>query len=752
MKKKSKIILISVLAAVVVIYGLVLWGIDYVLIPKVVIPKMWKYIEENVKDPVKLVIKDISFHPFKGFLLEDVKLSGPVALKDDYILHAKLVDVDLAFIPLLWKRIEVKQFEMTGVDFNIGRNEKGQWNFQPLLNLDFMKEKDVGKTGFKFTVKKFILEKCNLDYEDHFKKDNKLERRFTNIELHLTNPKRNLYKITLQGGDPDRSKESIELKLECNRRKKSAEGKFKLNTTYLDEYWDYYLDDMLSPWHLKADNIDFKMKFSYNKGTLLLNGEHAVCDGVLTYGDLSIRGNGKVVHKLKYVKGALAKDIARIKISLDDITSLSGEYVLLDKGKCGLIITEEEIDIRKMSGVVMNQPLHFTGKFVFGEPGEFSLTGKIASVQNSFNLKVLPNNQGTADWNASLGSSNVKLHADISDLKNMVFDLNMEGDLQLPDLLELAKTSRDKAKGKIGFSGNIKGEMDDVSSLQGELTVNAEDFSILHIKPQTFGCNVNVKDGIFTGAIPKEDFYKGNFYGTIQADFHKCGIELHVDNLDIEEFVKGEPKLEGMNGTFTGSAAYVSKWTGLHSGKGGGYFQFTSCNLWKAPIFKQTEKGLESVTEKMDMPPLDKLEGNFEIKENGIIVENVFCDAEEITLQIKGKYRFSGETEFTIGVSFSKGTIFRTIRQVLVPVTIGIDLLQNSFQVNINGKWPDIGYKIQIQPAQWLNAFFPSVSGAKPDKYTLGNVCCFDVKKEDTRKRKMDVNYLDRRKNHFNRR
>lgn len=718
MKKRSSIIFTSVLSVILIIY-LVFWiVVNYVFIPKVIVPKMKEYIDTNINDPISLIIDNVSYHPFKGFILQNVVLSGPVKLKDNYILHAKSVDIDLAFLPLFLKRIEIKRFNMFKVDLNIGRDKKGIWNFKPLLELDIMK----GDSGdFTFIIKKFKLKKCWIDYTDYFKRDNVLERRFTNVDLDIINPKTKLYKVMLSGGTKDRNEESIYLKLDYNSKRKSVEGKFRLNTRFLGEYWDYYLDDMLKPWHLKSANVVVNMGFSYIKDTLSLKGEYTIDNGVLSFGDFSIKGNALVKQNVKLVKDVPDKDIGRIDLYLTDISSLTGKHIFLDKGRCRAIVTAKEIIFKELTGIMRKRIVNYNGKFTFSDPKELYLTGEIANVNNTFRLKLLSENTASLDWHGNAGDSYINHHVDIHDLKDLAFDLKIEGDVQLSDFSELLEIDKDNVKGAIGLFGNIGGEIDEVSSFHGKLKIDVKDFSVLSLRPEAFAFNFDIKNGIFVGDIPATDFYGGNMHGTVELDYFRWGVELHVDKFDIEKFVQTSPKLKGMKGIFTGNIAAVSEWTNFNAVSGGGYFKITDCDLWNAPVFSNTEEGVESVTTDVDMPEISNIDGNYEIEKDGIGIENVSCKAKGMNLKIKGKYYFSKEADFTVGVRILGEGLFRTVRQILLPVTIGFDVVANCIQVKVNGRWPDLEEKTELQPIGILTAIFPS-GRASPKKYTLSKL------------------------------
>lgn len=711
--KRLMIFLISILAVITIIV-LLLWGL---IVPKVVIPKIREYIDVNFNGQVKLVIKDISYNIFSGFALQDVELKGPVILKDDRILCIDIVDIDLALLPLLRRRIEVSRFEMDGVSLTVGRDTNGSWNYQPLLELDMLKEKEAGK--YRFLINEFVIRKGKLNYFDYLNKENMLERQFENVDLFLRKLGGESYRLYLSGNASQKSDESINLELDFNILEKYTSGFVRLNTKHLSEYWHYYLDDMLNPWNLKAEDVVLNMGFSYINDILTLNGGYGISNGIISYGDLHIRGNGVVKQNIKYVRGIPGKDVARIDLSLDNISSSTGEHTFLDRGKCTAVITEKEVAVERLTGVIKRQPVSLSGNFTFGEPRGLFLTGKIANIDNNFNLKLLSDNQGMLDWIISVGSSNAELHADISDLKNIIVDLNLAGLIKIPDLSELLKINKEKIEGTVNISGNIKGELDKVSTLQGGINVGIQGFSIWDLEPLVLNFNMDFTNGILEGEIPKIDYYKGKLYGDVKMDYNNWGVELNLEKFDISEFVKTQPKFKGMRGLLTGKIACVSSLGDFGSLRGGGYLKAVKCDLWNAPIFSDTEKGIESIITEVEMPVLKSVEVYYGIGDEKIVIENAFCDAQSMDLNMTGNISFSGMVDITVGTKLIGKGLFKIAKNILVPVTIGIDAVVDCIQVKITGQWPNLTYHAQIQPMRWLNWLFSGLGTADPDKYSL---------------------------------
>lgn len=695
-----------------------LWfSVNYFFIPKVVIPGLREYLAANMSGSVKLTVKDISFHPLKGFLLHNIELSGPVVLKEKHVLRVELVDIDMEFLPLLWKRVAVKRFMMYGADLNIGRESAGKWNFQPLLDMDILKEMMMG--DYSFVIKEFKIKKGRIDYADYFKKDNILERRFTNIDLSLTNPNGRIYNLILTGSDRDRKEEDVMLEVAYEWKRGSVEGTAALNTIHFSEYWDYYLDDIFKPWRLRAGEVSARILFSYLNEEFTMKGRYTAKGAVLTYGDLAITGDASIGQDLRYVKSAPAGNAVTTEVCLNRASLLTGQNIFLDKGSCKAVITKEEITISNLSGEIKQLPISLSGRFLFPEPRELYLSGKTGEVDNTFHAKLVKDNECVVDWEGRLRDSYLKLHADMPDLKDLVFSLAAQGEIQLSDIGSLVG-GIESFKGKMKISGDIKGEADKPGSLNGKAVIKVEGFAFLESAATSFELDMIAKDGLFAGTLPQTDFCGGNFHGEMKADADKLGVELNINKFDISEFVRSK-KLEGMKGIINTNVAFITNWIDPSGAVGGGYIKATDCDLKKIPLFLSAEEGIGSVTKNADfqMPVFAKIEGNYEIKDRGVNFGNVSCGASGLSLAISGRFLFSGMVDFTAGVQFLGSHLFKTARQILLPETIGLDLITDGIVVKIEGKWPNLKQRSTVQPLRSLSSLIPSIGHGSPHKYTL---------------------------------
>lgn len=212
-----------------------------------------------------------------------------------------------------------------------------------------------------------------------------------------------------------------------DREQAAVDGTAKLNTRHLNEYWDYYLDEIFKPWHLKTEELNAFLSFSYLDGIFSMKGRYILEEGALTYGDLTIAGDASITQDLKYAKAAPAESAVTTEVSLSGSSLLTGRNIFFDNGSCKAVITKSEITIENLSGGIKRLPVSLSGRFTFLEPHELYLAGRTGEVDNTFYLKLLTDNQCAIDWEGKIKDSYVKLHADMPDLKNLVFDLNAQG-------------------------------------------------------------------------------------------------------------------------------------------------------------------------------------------------------------------------------------------------------------------------------------------------------------------------------------
>jgi len=710
MKKKSILIIIILILCLTLLEVCLYFGMNYFVIPRFINPGLETIAHPSPERPFIFAVGKVSFYPIRGFVLRDVVFSQTSDLAGSYILRTRLATIRLAFLPLLSKRLEIRSLWVVNPEINISRNEEGNWN----IGFLFLTPKPEGKGSL--ILKELRVKNGRLNYADRFKKDNTLSRCFVNIDLKLKNIKPGFYRFILDANAENKTKESLALVLDYDSVAKRASGTVKLNTAYLGEYWDYYLDEMLKPWSFKADNASVEMQLSYSVDNLELEGQYTVSQGLLSYGDFNIRGNATVKQTLKYIKGQPVKEDNSTEICLRDGSLWAANKVLMSELGSQASITSGEIRLSRLSGIMSGLPLSLSGKFTRLPQQELHLTGKLSGINTEFDLKLLPGNQGVLDWRNARGTSYLNLKADIPDLKNLIFNLSLDADVKLEDLL---RPRKDNPAGEIKISGKVTGEAEKFNSYQGEIAANAIGLTWLGLKPLSFDVSMPIKDGLLNGDIPQLDFYKGFLSGTIRMDIERWGAELLLDKVYLEELSGAVPDLKDNKGIFSGNLAFLADWADFNALKGGGYFKLTSSDLRGFPLFSTAESGIKSIIAGFIMPVFYNVEGNFSLDKEKISVNNAVCHGPTLDLGISGKYYFSGATDFTFGATIAGGGIVNTVRRIIFPFTIAVDLLANSIQVRVSGKWPELKQRTAIQPMAWFNDFLKIVNQVSPARYTL---------------------------------
>ncbi len=698
--------------ALMIYFGLSAY-INYIYVPKKITPIVGTYINSDLFKPLEISVSEVAFHPFRGFVLHDLIVKSPTTLQGKDLLRARLVDIDIAFLPLLWKKIHIKRLRIIGADLTVGRDAKGAWNFNHLKDLYNTKGDDC----FDITISEMRLPRCNMVYMDYFKKDNFIEREFDNIKVRLNRYAESMYRVTISGSDKDRSRESISLTLFYDAVKNSAKGKARLATTYINDYWEYYLDEALKPWRVTCETTKLDTTFSYADNVWTLDGNYHIDKAILSYGEAAITADIVVGHELTCFSNSANRAESHIEARLKDVSSLLGNYRLLDEGKCYIIIENDQIRIQEISGFVKGQPVALTGKFIFGDKRKLDLSGTIADVKHDFCLNLPTYTYGTAYWDLKKDDSFVSINADMQDLKDSVFSLTVRGDINVEELSRLLNMDREDLLGRINFSGSLKGEADELDSLQGKLAVIVDDLSVLKLQPVSFHFDMKAKDGIFEGEMPSAHFYKGNIRGKIRTNMEKIGAELYINGLDMDKFSKIHPQLESTTGQLAGSISFVSKIKNSYDTiKGYGSIRLRNCDVRKTPFFTSVGEGMKEFDKNFEMPVFKKAEVTFFIADKCFNVVHAFFIADNLNVHFLGKITFDGVFNITAGGKIL-GDGF--LKQLLLPHLLAFNLLKDVVEINVVGKWPNLRSAAKVEPMAWLNEFFKVGERARPEKYDL---------------------------------
>ena len=718
MTKKRKRILIYCSGGFLLLYTFIWAGIDYLLIPKVIIPHVMSYLETAKFGTAKVSIKDITFSPLRGFLLHNLKICDTANEKDTCLLQAEYCDIDLDFPALLRRRLDIKNCAFYKIQVQVSRDRSGNWNFFCFADKDFMKEKKAGP-GESFIIRKFKIVEGTVNFADDFSADNTFRHTFQDVNITLKRGRADIYKIKLSSAAKEKSEESIEAALAYDSSRGSLEGKARFNTRHLKRYWTYYLDDWLKPWHVAARQISASMEFNYSLGVFSVQGEYDITGGVFSFGDLSIRANTRISHTQRITKSDPAQDTVLVRLDMDDVESLSGKYTLLDKGKCTLVITREDVSIQQLEGSIKGQPLRLSGKYTFTAPQQLDFKGTLAELSTDLNLKLLPENQGTLDWRFNQGESSIALTVQIQDVKNQVFTSQINAKVLLKDLTAALKMQQKDLAGSIDLSGRIEGELDKKETLQADITMDVSDFSIVDLSPASFQADIKTSEGIFFADIPGTPYCEGELSGRIQFDYDRWGVECRLKDVDVKDFLSDTHAMEGMEGTLNGNIAWAGSWGKGSAVECGGFARLTDTALRSAPLASAAEQSIGTVIKNFVMPVFKKAEGNFRIKEGKIIFESTYFRAPTLDLGVTGNYSFKGEANLDLTASVLGGGIIKIARQIIFPMSISVDLLSSCIQVHIGGHKPDYKTKVAIKPMAFFKSLLKMFESADPSRYTF---------------------------------
>ncbi|MFA5840517.1 MAG: AsmA-like C-terminal region-containing protein [Candidatus Margulisiibacteriota bacterium] len=723
MIKRALILLCCLILLILLATGAVWCGVNYYIIPKIVIPQINEQVAIfNHDNHVKLKVKEVDFHPLRGFQLKGIELRP--------ILTAKEVDIDIDYFALLSRKIHLPQITIIEANLNISRAKNGMWNFETTLGNLFGKE---GKNQSSFVdIDQIIFVNGRIFFDDQLYRNNQLTKHFKDVNIRIKCPNKNDYAVEASGLDV-KLQDAIQFKFNYSAKTGQINGKTQLKITNLADYRDYYLDDILQPWHLKKAQVVIHADFSYQRGDFSIDGIYEVLDGQLNYGDIRLAGNGLIKHKQKYIQGNASQSFLNAQADLANMALLLGKTPIVEKVKCMASLNQKAVQIRSIKGFSQNKPIDLHGQFVFQPVRILDLSGKIGDSANKFHLKLLSNNVAQVDWLASSEASFLLVDANLLDIKKLLFSGRISGQADLSllpgrfaiigdgrHLTVSVEASKRDLKGQMGFSGNLQGKLDKPETLFGKLGLKFDNFSILGLDPLSFLLGIKIEKGVFSSGIPPMHLYQGTLSGAVVLDSKHWGVELNIEDMDLAKFTRVNPQLAGLTGLFTGKIAGVGRWGKMSSIRGGGSFKLTNADLKKMSIFSSAQQGVGTLIKDFKMPDFKEVTGNFEISNQLVSISNAQAKAPNLELRGSGSIDFSRQLNFILGVKFIQQHDLKTAFYIIFPLqTLGFDLLSKTIKVEIKGVMPDLKQITTLQPLAWLTDAFSPQSSFDPDQYTL---------------------------------
>ncbi|MBN2189912.1 MAG: hypothetical protein JW728_01710, partial [Candidatus Aureabacteria bacterium] len=628
------------------------------------------------------------------------------------IISAGKIDVDLAILPLLRKKIIISDLGESGVQINIRRDETGRWNISKVLDSDFFEESSLFGE-WEFQVRKLSINTCRVNFVDVYRAENSLEKRLEGITLKASSHDDNVCHFEINSPAGKAGREDINVNIDYDQDKKSFSGYFKGKTKLLESYWDYYIDEFFSPWKMNTEEASVEISFFSCKQYFCLQGNYNFGKIMLQYGDVSYRGDISVEQDFKHGKSDKIKSYNKVDIVLKNAELSAGETDIFQKACCKVMFQDDIAMVEDFSGDVFGEPASFTGQVYLSKPKKVKLQGKAFGMNNVFSLEMPDDNQAKLEWKGNLQHSFFNLSARSSDLKNMDFSADAAGLLQVEEFFSGGLFS-----GEAEFELRAAGELDKPDSLNGRGKAAFKKFDINKIKVDSAKAGISLHNGVGEIKIDSARFYSGNMGILARVDL--CarpvawGVEFDLNKVDIAEFdesIRTVPT--GSKGTLSGKIACIGAGEKKESLKGGGYFEIKDDILWEMPVFKETEEGIKEVSQNIEIPKLDSVTGNFDIGDCRLSTKNTYCKSKTMEIWINGWVDFSGYTDVVVGVRFGKEGIMRIL-------SMPVNILAECIQVHIKGNYPGFKHTTEIKPIGWLLSIFPQ-NNKKADskKYTL---------------------------------
>lgn len=721
MQKALKIIAAILISILLLLYILWLLLINY-LVPFVFAPEAVKQINESFRGNALLKVGGTRFDFRKGFSFSDATLSVKHGSGYKRLFTAGSIKMSIDMNKLFSGKVDINEIAVSGAELDIGRDSKGVWNFAPLFEAAPKDRTRAATSEIRF--ESVDLSDCVIHFWDDLQKRNSMDRRFVNARAAMEVLEGNRYFVKMSASDKDPDVEAVELKFIYDSGHKVFEGKTKLNTKYLGKYWDYYLDDLFDPWHLKVKDLKAEAAFIYSKDILDLEGSYILDGCAVKYGTIEgTSGNVRVDQKLRVVKGKVSKNKSTFKVDLSDVSvPLLDDVYKLDRLFCDATVTDRQVLLNLVKGCYEGRHFHLSGRYTFNYPKNLYLQGKLRGLYAIFGLRILSRNTAEAEFKGKTWGAEFDMHANIPDIKNLLVDLKAKALVSLPMSSETIKASVKLGDHEIrvwlDFSCGINGYLRKADTINGGAHLKVTYVSDLSEYPGYFVSKMSVVDGVFEGTIPRTPFYKGYISGLAKTGMKEWGMELRIDSLDLDDLSRISKEYRNMKGIFNGNVACAADWSDWRTLRGGGYVNLKKANLQDVPIFKTAATGVEGLKAGVEIPPIEKVVGNFEIKDQQVNLQNMYCMAYQLSLNLTGNIKFTGETNVTAGVKFIAG-FWKTLRQILLPFTIPFDMAASSVRINISGVWPDLKQTTSIQSMEWLSEFNNKKENPDPDKYKL---------------------------------
>lgn len=287
-------------------------------------------LHKNLHRQVNFRTGSFAWHFGPSFVFKDFEVKEPDGKTN--LLSAKQVTIQLSLMPLLEKKVELKNIGLVEASLSLIRNVDGKLNIDDLL--------EPGKESAKIHLKHINLKKCSVTWSDFAKSKNGQPVKLNNVQLameHLARGQKGHIKLSADipalSGDPshlsfsgtvrlpDQNISLLESELNCEVDLKQAE---------IGRYWAYYGK------HIPFGNIGGRLDLSSSfkgklqdfsaKGKIRISSPKVywptVFHSTLTPGSLQIDYTIKLDERLI--------NLSSLTIGVDKIFGIKGNVQLMD--------------------------------------------------------------------------------------------------------------------------------------------------------------------------------------------------------------------------------------------------------------------------------------------------------------------------------------------------------------------------------------------------------------------------------------
>lgn len=287
-------------------------------------------LQKSLNRQVSFKSGSFAWHFGPSFVFHDLAVKEPDGSSD--LLAAEQITVQLALIPLLEKKVELKKIDLNGATLSLFRKADGTLNIDDLLK--------PGKDTVQVQFKRVNMKRSTIKWQDMSLHEGNLSARLNNVQLsidHLARGRKGHVKLSAElpaisgpaarlslSGTvrlPDLKSSLLNTELNCDVEIKQAE---------IGRFWPYY--GRFIPFANPGGRVDFVTSFKGNplqftsKGKIKINGATVSWPSVF-HATLSPRSL-QLDYTMKLTKQLI--DISALDAAIDGLFRIKGSVQIHD--------------------------------------------------------------------------------------------------------------------------------------------------------------------------------------------------------------------------------------------------------------------------------------------------------------------------------------------------------------------------------------------------------------------------------------